>query len=167
MIEWIAIAMGAVSLLLSLLNRRDRCRDRRKEYRRRRKQATWEEYKETIYDPLRQELVNFQKQAMTCRRALGDSRVETNLNTFFRELSEAMNEIKNACAKADKHKESDRSDWEDFAEKEEQKIHSWEQMYREHNDPESHLRDFDHLYRSYVENIENRLREQRGSMEDS
>ena len=78
-----------------------------------------------------------------------------------------MNEIKNACAKADKHKESDRSDWEDFAEKEEQKIHSWEQMYREHNDPESHLRDFDHLYRSYVESIESRLREQRGIMEGS
>ena len=104
MTEWtdpgilVAIAIGVGTLLLGGFNTWTNCCNHWRERKRLRKQAAWEEYMETIYDPLRQALKNFQEQAKTYRRVFGDSGDESSSNTFFRELSEAMNEIKNACA---------------------------------------------------------------------
>ena len=131
-------------------------------------QTTWEEYRETVYDPLRSALQHVEDFAKRCRGTHDSPQNEEERNKFFRDLSETMNEVEIACAKADNHGASDCKNWTKQVEAKTKKIYDLiddrglVERLVERGDPD--LLALGECLRAYLRFFEDRLREQRIGM---
>lgn len=136
-----------------------------------RNQAIWEEYRETVYAPLRSALRQVEDFAKRCRTTHGGfPQEEGDRLALFRNLSERMNEVELFCAKADRHDASDHRDWSEQAETKARQIHD---LINDHeldrNTPEHAavgLLNLEKAIRAYVQFFDDRLREQRKALLD-
>ena len=62
-------------------------------------QASWEEYRETAYDPLSSVFRHLEEFAKRCRGTRGFPTGKEEQRAFFRDLSETMNEVEISCRK--------------------------------------------------------------------
>ena len=131
-------------------------------------QASWEEYRETVYDPLFSVFRHLEEFAKRCRGTHGFPKGKEEQRAFFRDLSETMNEVEISCAKADEHDASVHKDWTEQSETKNKQIydlvndHDLDKGNIEHGDP--HLLSLGDGLREYLRFFENRLREQRKEM---
>ena len=133
-----------------------------------RNQAIWEEYKETIYDPLLSAFRSLEKFANNCRNAHHKNQDQL---AFSRNLSEIMNEIEILCVKADDHDVSNRKDWSEQAEAKNAEIYrligSYELDKKPFSRTDPSLSELEKELRVYVKFFDNRLREQRRAILNS
>ena len=164
----VAIATGVVGALLGLgsllFSAFVFCKQRKQSQ----SQASWEEYRETVYDPLFSVFRHLEEFAKRCRGTRGFPTGKEEQRAFFRDLSETMNEVEISCAKADEHDASFRRDWTEQSETRTREIydlvndHNLDIEIIEHGDP--HLLSLGDGLREYLRFFENRLREQRKEM---
>lgn len=88
-----------------------------------RRQAKWDEYRETVYDPLSTSLAGVEALARRCARPRNLPQGEDEWKTCLLDLSERLNDVEIACEKADSHQESARKDWSESADAGTQTIH--------------------------------------------
>ena len=136
-----------------------------------RNQAVWEEYRETVYDPMRSVLRHVEDFAKRCRRTQGGiPQVEEDRLSFFRDLSEMMNEAELFCAKADERDASTRRDWSEQAETKARQIHDLINDHDLDRNTSEHaaagLLDLEKSMRAYVQFFDDRLLEQRKALLD-
>ena len=89
------------------------------------KNAKWEEYEETVYEPIMNELHNLENVAKSCRRKEVVSGDEDEAAAFLQELSELLNDLVSVCDKASSHDATIFDDWPDFAERQAQSVHDF------------------------------------------
>lgn len=135
-----------------------------------RKQAAWEEYRDTVYDPLFSDVRRVEEFAKRCRGVRGPPPGEGDARAFLRDLSELMNEVEISCAKADQHGASTERDWAECAEVKNREIHELIDAHglaEEAVQPDlSRRQALSACLQAYVEFFEDRLRKQRKSLLD-
>ena len=131
-------------------------------------QASWEEYRETVYDPLFSVFRHLEEFAKRCRETRGFPSGTEEQRAFLRDLSKTMNEVEISCAKADEHDASFHKDWTEQSEIKNREIydlvndHDLDRGLIEHGDP--HLLSLGDALREYLRFFANRLRQQRKEM---
>ena len=133
-------------------------------------QASWEEYRETVYDPLILVLRHLEELAKCCRGTHSFPEASERQRAFFHELSETMNEVEISCAKADEHDASFQTDWAEQSETKNKEIHD---LVNYHNLDRDTIGRGDHGLlalgkglREYLKFFESRLRRERKKMLD-
>ena len=128
-------------------------------------QATWEEYRETVYDPLFSIFRHLEEFAKRCRGTPSFPKNKEEQRVFFLDLSETMNDVEILCAKADEHDASFHKDWTEQSETKNREIHD---LVNDHDldrriieRGDSHLLSLGEGLREYLRFFEIRLREQR------
>lgn len=175
MTEWsdprilVAIVTGGVGALTGLGSVAFNVHASFKQRGQARSQAVWEEYRETVYDPMRSVLQHMEDFAKRCRRAHGGiQHAERDRLSFFRDLSEMMNEAELFCAKADEHDASTRRDWSEQAETKARQIHDLINDHDLDRNTSEHavagLLELEKAIRAYVQFFDDRLREQRKTL---
>ena len=89
------------------------------------KHAKWEEYKETVYQPISDELLELENFAKSCRRKENSQIDEVEAKKFLRELAEQLNDLVQTCSKATNHDSTIMNDWGVFAERWTDGIHDF------------------------------------------
>lgn len=116
--EWLPIILSIFSLLIAgptLLNT----------IRNHRKNAKWEEYSETVYNPIMEELGCLDQKIKLCRRIETNVSDEKEAKSFVYDLSEMLNDLELVCDKADNHNSKILKNWYEFTETETKKIHDF------------------------------------------
>ena len=112
----VAIGLGLVGLAFNAVTF---CKQRSQG----RRQAKWDEYRETAYDPLSTSLAGVEAMARQCGRRRNLPQGEEEWKTCLQDLSERLNDVEIACEKVDSHQESVRKDWSESADAGTQTIH--------------------------------------------
>ena len=133
-----------------------------------RNQNVWEEYKETIYDPIRSALADVERYAKIHLGTYSFPRDKEKRGEAFRGLNERLNTVEMSCAKADKHPRTVDTSWEDGAEQENLKLHGLIQKHElievDELSLKSKLPELEKALYSYINIFEARLLEQREKM---
>lgn len=85
---------------------------------------TWEEYRDTVYDPL----MDAKKSFATVSHANGLTTASIKpdaMDDYFNQLNHAMGRLMSACVEADRHPESELSNWEDALSPLEGRLRAW------------------------------------------
>jgi len=90
---WFPSALSATSLMIAFcaFYHTVRCS---------KKNAKWEEEKETVYEPMMEKLRRLDRKVKLCRRMETASSHEYEVTSFLYELSEMLNDLELTCAKA-------------------------------------------------------------------
>lgn len=171
MTEWldphilVAIITGCIGTIFGIGNTAFNIYTFLKQRKQSRNQYVWEEYRETVYDPLSSALRNLEKLADSCRNVRHKDQDQL---AFSRSLSEMMNDVEILCVKADNHDVSNRKDWSEQAEAKNAEIFRLIESYELDKKPFSHtdpsLSELEKELRGYVKFFDDRLREQRRAL---
>ncbi len=85
--------------------------------------SRWDEYKETVYDPLRTEIRTLYQIARDCRRHKFGGVEPSKDAKLLRDLALHLNELSVICQEIDSHEATEDSSWAEFSESESQEIH--------------------------------------------
>ena len=166
----VAIVTGAVGALSGLGGLAFSACVFSKQRKQTRNQAAWEEYRESIYDPLLENLHRVEALAKRCNGAHDIPQFQGEWQACLRNLSERINEVEIACAKADSHDASVHKDWVEHADASSQEVFGLINQQNignraiQRNDPG--LRTLGECLQRHVNFFEDRLREQRRALLD-
>ena len=136
----------------------------------RRQQAQWEEYRETVYDPLISAVKDVETLAKRCVRISSSLPSEAEWSRVCNELGEAMNEMEIECGRCDQHEATIVRDWVTQAEEKSEQLYSQIGRYQVGNATSSEngsdLQGIAECLRECVQFFEHRLLAQRKALLD-
>ena len=167
MVGWLDCLPNAVpvlSLIVAALSFLFSCHTAWRQHNHSKSERRWDEYKETVYDPVRKEVDELRRLARECRHWSTFGPKQEDALKLLGALSFQLEEVRIACKDADSHESTKEKDWDRFAEEAIEKINDF---IAEH-DPLSLATDADgglnQEIQDYISQLDKRLRSQREAM---